>query len=66
LIDHIYPVLFVMHISSGQFLLLGVTAAVDAVAVKPRGSSTIPDYFQTSYGLFAGIYFPAPINWPLK
>ncbi|KAJ5873420.1 Histidine phosphatase superfamily clade-2 [Penicillium subrubescens] len=42
-----------MHISS-QFLLLGVTAAVDAAAVKPRGTSTIPDYLQTSYGPFAG------------
>lgn len=42
-----------MHISS-QFLLLWVTTAVDAAAVKPRGTSTIPDYFQTTYGPFAG------------
>ncbi|KAJ9482516.1 hypothetical protein VN97_g10913 [Penicillium thymicola] len=41
-----------MHIPS-QFLLLGATAA-NAGVVKPRGTSTIPDYFQTSYGPFAG------------
>lgn len=54
-----------MHIYS-QFLLFGVATVVDAAAVKPRGTSTIPEYFQTSYGPFAGIYFPAPIKLPLK
>jgi hypothetical protein len=43
-----------MHISS-QLLLLGV-AAVNASLVKPRGTSTTPGSFQTSYGPFAGIY----------
>lgn len=49
-----------MHIPS-QVLLLGATAA-NASVVKPRGTSTIPDYFQTSYGPFAGIYLPTPLS----
>jgi hypothetical protein len=54
-----------MHISS-HFLLLGATA-VNAGVVKLRGTSTIPDYFQTSYGPFAGIYPPTPTtNAPTK
>lgn len=48
-----------MHIPS-QFLLLGATAA-NASVVKPRGTSTVPDYFQTGYGPFAGIYLPTPL-----
>ncbi|KAJ5589862.1 hypothetical protein N7450_003834 [Penicillium hetheringtonii] len=39
-----------------QLLLLGLAVTSDAAIVKPRASpsSSVPDYFQTSYGPYAG------------
>ncbi|KAJ5093730.1 hypothetical protein N7456_009591 [Penicillium angulare] len=42
-----------MHFSS-QLILLGLTATSHAGVVKPRASSAVPDYFQTSFGPYAG------------
>lgn len=40
-----------------QLLLLGLAVTSDAAIVKPRASpsSSVPDYFQTSYGPYAGM-----------
>lgn len=54
-----------MYIFS-RVLLLGVATAVDAAAIEPKETPTIPDYFQTSYGPFAGMYIQTPAQWSLK
>ena len=35
-------------------LLFGLAAVASAGPLEPRGTPTVPDYFQTSFGPYAG------------
>lgn len=42
---------------ASQALLFGLVAVAGAGPLEPRGTSTVPDYFQTSFGPYAGKFY---------